>query len=95
MLVFPNAKINIGLRVVEKRQDGFHNIESIFYPIPDLYDVLEIVESEALIFTSTGIKIPGTIDSNLCVKAFQLLKKDYTFHLCIFIYIKLFLLERV
>ena len=41
MVVFPNAKINIGLNVVEKRHDGFHNIESIFYPVLDLYDVLE------------------------------------------------------
>ena len=77
MIVFPNAKINIGLNVVEKRLDGFHNIESVFYPVFDVVDVLEIVESEVLAFTSTGIAIPGDASSNLCVKAFKLLKKDF------------------
>ncbi|MBE7443649.1 MAG: 4-(cytidine 5'-diphospho)-2-C-methyl-D-erythritol kinase, partial [Flavobacteriales bacterium] len=43
MIVFPNAKINIGLNVVEKRPDGFHNIESIFYPVLELFDVLEVI----------------------------------------------------
>jgi 4-diphosphocytidyl-2-C-methyl-D-erythritol kinase len=77
MVVFPNAKINIGLNVTEKRNDGFHNLESIFYPVFDLYDVLEIIESDELSFASTGIKIPGDFDSNLCIKAFQLIKKDF------------------
>jgi len=77
MIVFPNAKINIGLNVVEKRSDGFHNIESIFYPIMDLFDVLEIVENEDLAFKSTGIEIPGDDDSNLCLKAFHLIKADF------------------
>lgn len=77
MIVFPNAKINIGLNVVEKRDDGFHNIESIFYPIFHVFDVLEIQENEELIFTSSGLVIPGSIDSNLCLKAFQILKSDF------------------
>jgi len=77
MIVFPNAKINIGLRVLEKREDGFHNIESIFYPVYDLFDVLEVIESEKLSFKSTGIKIPGNIASNLCLKAFHLIKDDF------------------
>ena len=77
MLVFPNAKINIGLCVVEKRADGFHNIESIFYPVFDLFDVLEVVESKELSFTSSGIEIPGSSTSNLCVQAFQLVKSDF------------------
>ena len=77
VIVFPNAKINIGLNVVEKRQDGFHNIESIFYPVVDVFDILEIVESETLKFTSSGIAIPGDTASNLCLKAFHLLKKDF------------------
>ena len=77
MIVFPNAKINIGLNVVEKRADGFHNIESIFYPIANLYDVLEVVKNDSLQFTSSGIEMPGSIESNLCVKAFKMLKVDY------------------
>lgn len=80
MLTFPNAKINIGLNVVEKRADGFHNIESIFYPILDVKDILEIIENEnsnEVIFTSSGITIPGNENENLCLKAYQLMKKEY------------------
>jgi len=77
MLVFPNAKINIGLRVVEKRADSFHNIESIFYPVFDLFDVLEILESKELSFTSSGIEIPGSSKYNLCVQAFELVRSDF------------------
>lgn len=77
MVLFPNAKINIGLNVTEKRNDGFHNIESIFYPIFELYDVLEIVKNEELKFTSTGIEIPGSEKNNLCLKAYHLLKQDF------------------
>lgn len=82
MLTFPNAKINIGLNIVEKRVDGFHNIESCFYPI-NWVDVLEILPSKTTIFKSTGIKIPGNSASNLCLKAYELLKADFdlpTFH---------------
>ena len=76
MVVFPNAKINIGLAVTEKRSDGFHNINTIMYPIR-IFDVLEIIHSDDLRFTSSGIDIPGDINSNLCLKAFHLLKKDF------------------
>jgi 4-diphosphocytidyl-2-C-methyl-D-erythritol kinase len=77
MIVFPNAKINIGLNVVERRPDGFHNIESIFYPVKELFDVLEVVESNELKFTSSGIAIPGNHDDNLCLKAYRLIKADF------------------
>ncbi len=77
MVLFPNAKINIGLNITEKRADGFHNIESIFYPVFELYDVLEIVKNEELKFTSTGIEIPGNEKDNLCLKAYHLLKEDF------------------
>jgi 4-diphosphocytidyl-2-C-methyl-D-erythritol kinase len=78
MIVFPNAKINLGLNVVEKRSDSFHNIETVFYPIR-LCDVLEIVESQnktSMLFNS-GIIINDTIDNNLCIKALNLIKKDF------------------
>ena len=79
MIVFSNAKINIGLNIIEKRKDGFHNLESIFYPVLDLYDVLEVVKNSEnqLEFTSSGIAIPGDSNDNLCVKAYYLLQKDY------------------
>ena len=78
MLVFPNCKINLGLSIVEKRNDGFHNIETVFYPIP-LFDVLEIIPSEdgETEFFSSGLPIPGDANKNLCFKAYQLLKKDF------------------
>ena len=78
MIVFPNTKINIGLFVLEKRSDGFHNIESIFYPVMNLFDVLEIVKSENIEFSSTGIAVPGDVDSNLCLRAFHLLQQDFS-----------------
>lgn len=77
MIVFPNAKINIGLNVVERRPDGFHNIESVFYPVKELFDVLEVVESDELKFSSSGITIPGNQEDNLCLKAYRLIKTDF------------------
>ena len=75
MLSFPNAKINIGLNIIEKRSDGFHNIESVFYPV-EWCDVLEIIHSDEkkLRFQSSGLVIPGNESSNLCLKAWYLLE---------------------
>jgi 4-diphosphocytidyl-2-C-methyl-D-erythritol kinase len=80
LIVFPNCKINIGLNVAGKRTDGYHNLETIFYPLP-LYDVLEVIQhtntgQPCEIFLS-GIKIEAKHEDNLCVKAYHLLKKDY------------------
>ena len=73
MIQFPNCKINLGLSILEKRGDGFHSLETVFYPVP-LNDVLEITAfrgnpNEFVTFTSSGNPIPGSITSNLCVKA--------------------------
>ncbi len=76
MISFPNAKINIGLFITEKRADGFHNLESCFFPIP-WTDILEIIPDKSLTFTSSGISIPGDAESNLCIKAYQLIKEDF------------------
>ncbi|MCE6990577.1 4-(cytidine 5'-diphospho)-2-C-methyl-D-erythritol kinase [Dyadobacter sp. CY323] len=76
MLVFPNAKINIGLNIVEKRSDGFHNIESCFYPV-GWTDALEVTDSGELLFESDGIAIPGNNSDNLCLKAYKMLSDDY------------------
>ncbi len=76
MVSFPNAKINIGLHITEKRSDGFHNIESCFYPV-GWCDVLEILPAEKLSFKSTGISIPGNPETNLCLKAYHLIKQDF------------------
>jgi 4-diphosphocytidyl-2-C-methyl-D-erythritol kinase len=76
MIAFPNAKINLGLSIIEKRADGFHNLESCFYPIP-CYDVLEVLPAENFVFQTTGIEIPGGNQGNLCEKAYQILSADY------------------
>jgi len=76
MVVFPNAKINIGLHVLNKRDDGFHNLESIFYPI-GLCDILEIVKAKEFAFTQSGLEISGNPKKNLVVKAYEILKREY------------------
>lgn len=76
MIIFPNAKINIGLNVIERRDDGYHNIETVFYPI-NLKDALEVVVSDELKFTSSGLEIPGREEDNLCVKGYHMLKQDH------------------
>ena len=78
MICFPNAKINLGLHIVSRRPDGYHNIETVFYPVP-LYDVLEIVPSETgeTTFSQTGIPVDGNPGDNLVMKAFRLLEKDF------------------
>jgi 4-diphosphocytidyl-2-C-methyl-D-erythritol kinase len=80
MISFPNAKINIGLNIVEKRNDGFHNIESVMYPV-GLKDALEIIDNKEnqanIIFSSNGIHIPGDPASNLIVKAYDLISKEH------------------
>ncbi|MEP0367208.1 MAG: 4-(cytidine 5'-diphospho)-2-C-methyl-D-erythritol kinase [Cyclobacteriaceae bacterium] len=76
MLTFPNAKINLGLNIVSKRPDGYHNIETCFYPIP-WRDVLEIIPSEKLSFNPSGLDIPGNPETNLCLKAYDLVRSEY------------------
>ncbi len=76
MIFFPNAKINLGLAVTEKRPDGFHNIESVFFPV-SLCDVLEIIPSNDLKLFTYGLDIDGEEDQNLCYKAYQLLKSSF------------------
>lgn len=76
MIVFPNAKINIGLNITQRRPDGYHNLETVFYPI-GIKDALEIVEAGELTFEASGIGIPGRVEDNLCVKGYHLIKKDY------------------
>ena len=78
MICYPNAKINLGLKVLSKRKDGFHNISSFFYPI-SLYDILEVHRDSTLRvnkITYSGIKFPD-IQQDLVIKAYDLLKSDF------------------
>lgn len=80
MLCFPNAKINIGLNVVEKRPDGYHNLETIFYPIP-LCDALEAViskdTSQKYFWNNSGIKVDAPDEENICIRALELLAQNH------------------
>ena len=78
MICFPSAKINLGLHVLSKRSDGYHNIETVFYPI-NLCDALEIVPAVGgkTVFSQTGIQVEGNPKDNLVLKAYNLLKKDF------------------
>ena len=79
MITYPNAKINLGLNIVEKRPDGYHNLETVFYPI-NLQDALEVTTWEGekeYVLTTSGTPIEGDTESNLVVKAYKLLKQDF------------------
>lgn len=78
MVTFPNAKINLGLNVVERRPDGYHNIETVFYPIP-LTDILEIVPATGSVTTLTthGNPVDCPPENNLVMKAYRLLCERY------------------
>lgn len=79
MILFPNAKINLGLNIVSRREDGYHNIETVFYPIK-LEDSLEIVpakDGESTTLTCHGRTVDCPMEKNLVTKAYRLLQKEF------------------
>lgn len=81
MIRFPNSKINIGLQVLHRRNDGFHDIHTIFYPVKFLSDAVEIIENKSTAdrYFITGLTINEPIEGNLCYKAVQLLRQNFKF----------------
>lgn len=81
MIIFPNCKINLGLQVLNKRTDGYHDIETIFYPLP-LNDILEVIhsnnEKQGVNFSTSGLAIKDEGASNICINAYLLLQKDFS-----------------
>jgi 4-diphosphocytidyl-2-C-methyl-D-erythritol kinase len=77
MVSFPPCKINLGLHVVGKRPDGYHNLETCFYPVP-WTDILEVIQSKEFSFSSSGNSIPGLAEQNLCVKAYQMFANEFS-----------------
>src|SRR5438552_3731759 len=82
MIVFPNCKINLGLSILQKRSDGFHELETVFYPLP-VHDILEIIlckepgDRSGISFSLSGLAIDGGQNLNLCIKALSLLQKKF------------------
>lgn len=76
MVLFPNAKINIGLHILAKRPDGFHELETCFFHVP-WTDILEITPNPTVEFSSSGIPISGKVENNLCLRAYHTLAKDF------------------
>jgi 4-diphosphocytidyl-2-C-methyl-D-erythritol kinase len=76
MVSFPPCKINLGLHVLSKRADGYHDIETCFYPVP-WTDILEIVPAKTFSFEVSGLRVPGPSADNLCVRAYELLRRKF------------------
>ncbi len=76
MILFPNAKINLGLRILRKREDGFHDIESIMIPVP-IYDILELTASDEFSYHQTGTHIPSNGSLGLVENAYRLMKERF------------------
>ena len=77
MIIFSNCKINLGLRILRKRADGYHDLETAFYPIP-FNDVIEVIRTEnEMQFSSSGIAVDVEPEQNLCMKAYALLKRAF------------------
>lgn len=76
MVAFPGCKINLGLHVIRRRPDGYHDLDTCFYPLP-WSDVLEWIPSASQSFTTTGLPIPGEVSENLCLKAYRVLASKH------------------
>jgi len=74
MICFPNCKINLGLHILRKLPDGYHELETVFYPL-ELRDILEIIPSKTgeTTLSVTGLTLPGDTRDNLCIRAWKLL----------------------
>ena len=87
MILFPNAKINLGLHVVRKRSDGFHDIETLFYPVTGLCDILELTRSPRFEMHLHNAAFPG---ENLCERAWRLMAREFAIPpVCIDLYKKI------
>ena len=79
MKYLPNCKLNIGLRVVRKREDGYHDIDTVFYPVYGLYDELEVEQAESLSFEQEGIAVDCKAEDNLILRCYRLMASRLRF----------------
>ncbi len=76
MVLFPNCKINIGLDILAKRPDGYHDIETVMFPVMGLSDIIEILPSASDIFLASGVPLDCPAQDNICIKAVKLLRES-------------------
>lgn len=76
MVTFPPCKVNLGLNIIARRPDGYHDLETCFYPVP-WTDALEIIPAETFSFTGTGLQVTSAGEENLVVRAYNILKDEY------------------
>lgn len=80
MILYSNCKINLGLNIIARRSDGYHDIETVMIPVHSLYDIVEIVgrnDSDGVVFSSSGIEVDCPPEKNLCIKAYNLIRERY------------------
>lgn len=77
MRLTPNAKINIGLRVIRKREDGYHDLETVFYPVLGLHDVLDVEPAEVFSFSQDGISVDCPVEDNLVLRCYRLMQERF------------------
>ena len=77
MILYPNCKLNIGLRIINKRADGYHNLETLFYPVFGLCDRLEITPSDTFSFTQGGLVVDCPAEDNLIIRCYRRMRERY------------------
>lgn len=77
MIIFPNCKINLGLRILERRKDGYHNIETVMYPVMNLHDSIELLPADKDSFSTSGFAVDCSDDDNICMKVVRLMRSRY------------------
>ena len=77
MILYPNCKINLGLRVLRKREDGYHDLETIFVPIYGLHDELEVLPADAFSFVQEGLAVDCPAEDNLIIRCYKAMAKKY------------------
>ncbi|MEG1622024.1 MAG: 4-(cytidine 5'-diphospho)-2-C-methyl-D-erythritol kinase [Alistipes sp.] len=79
MILYANCKINLGLDVLRRRADGYHDLETVMLPVRGLYDTVEVtrMEGQNPIFTSSGLVVDCPVEENICLKAYRLMQSQF------------------
>ena len=78
MIITANCKINLGLDILRRREDGYHDLETVMLPVRDMFDVVEVVATDGeSTFEQRGLVVDCDAESNLCMKALRLMQRLY------------------